>query len=597
MAKSKGWDATKFSLVKGASYSNTGVIEQVVLDANGDGKLDLIVLRGWNPEKDAPIPISLFLNKGKGHFEDATVATFGSSIPTTVHPSAFEVVDLNGDGRLDLFVPDIGKDSPSPQPGAQNQLLLSHGATGFLNATAQLPQVRDYSHSVGVGDIDHDGDQDIVIMNISSGGVSEPYTMINNGDGQFVRVDDRLPAEILAPPHLFGFTATLLFDANNDGWEDLYVGPPDSDRLSPRLYLNDHSGSFASVAPSVLPGASFPDAFAWGAQAIDINADGAADIVHGLYGNQANFGQPAPTGIQILVNDGLGHFADETATRLPQKYEQMFGQARALSADINGDGYLDLYHTDSIGPTTNPFFLNDGTGHFVQVGIPGLPPAQKITIADMDGDGRNDILFVDRFDLSDSEIGYQLWTARDPGKKVDGTGKPELLIGDGSKETISSLGGTDVVFAAAGNDKLLGGGGADYLNGGDGNDNVDGEGGKDTIVGALGRDKLTGDGGKDIFKFNAIGESAVGKKHDVITDFKGDKIDLSFIDADTALAGDQAFTFIGKQDFAAYAAAHPGARGLARFDKGLLQADLDGNGTADFEVKVGGKLDAGDLIL
>ncbi len=154
------------------------------------------------------------------------------------------------------------------------------------------------------------------------------------------------------------------------------------------------------------------------------------------------------------------------------------------------------------------------------------------------------------------------------------------------------------MFGGRGKDKVLGGRGNDYLNGGDGNDKIEGGIGVDIIVGALGKDKLTGGAGKDIFKFNTIADSVVGKKHDTITDFKKDSIDLSFIDANTTVPGDQAFIFIGKQAFGAYAAAHPGARGLARFEKGLLQVDRDGNGTADFEVKVvGAKIEAGDLIL
>ena len=48
-------------------------------------------------------------------------------------------------------------------------LLLSDGATGFINATDRLPQTFDFTHSATVGDIDHDGDVDIIAMNIWCG--------------------------------------------------------------------------------------------------------------------------------------------------------------------------------------------------------------------------------------------------------------------------------------------------------------------------------------------------------------------------------------------------------------------------------------------
>ena len=63
---------------------------------------------------------------------------------------------------------------------------------------------------------------------------------------------------------------------------------------------------------------------------------------------------------------------------------------------------------------------------------------------------------------------------------------------------------------------------------------------------------------------------------------------LGFIDGNRLSAGDQALSFIGAQVFATYAAAHPGSLGLVRFAGGLVQVDIDRNGTADFEVQIAG---------
>ena len=74
----------------------------------------------------------------------------------------------------------------------------------------------------------------------------------------------------------------------------------------------------------------------------------------------------------------------------------------------------------------------------------------------------------------------------------------------------------------------------------------------DVLVGGLGRDVMTGGGGFERFDFNSAGESLPGLfSRDVITDFvgngifAGDVIDVSTIDANVLLLGNQAFNFIG----------------------------------------------------
>ena len=84
------------------------------------------------------------------------------------------------------------------------------------------------------------------------------------------------------------------------------------------------------------------------------------------------------------------------------------------------------------------------------------------------------------------------------------------------------------------------------IEGGSGADTVTGSAGADTIVGGLGADRMTGGAGADVFRFNLITESK-GAAFDTITDFVHltDQIDLSAIDANTLLVGDQGFNFIG----------------------------------------------------
>jgi Ca2+-binding RTX toxin-like protein len=144
------------------------------------------------------------------------------------------------------------------------------------------------------------------------------------------------------------------------------------------------------------------------------------------------------------------------------------------------------------------------------------------------------------------------------------------------------------------NDTLTGNAVANILNGGAGNDVLSGGAGNDTLMGGAGKDALTGGAGADIFSFSATTESATGVNHDVITDFvRGtDKIDLSTIDANVFVTGNQAFTLISSG--AAFTTA-----GQIKFVGGVLQGNITNDQTADFEIALTGvtALSAADFIL
>lgn len=138
--------------------------------------------------------------------------------------------------------------------------------------------------------------------------------------------------------------------------------------------------------------------------------------------------------------------------------------------------------------------------------------------------------------------------------------------------------------------------GDDLLTGTKGNDFISGLLGNDTLIGGLGADQLQGHKGADVFKFNDIKESGItAKTRDMITDFKtsdSDKIDLSAIDANLKIKGDQAFSFVGNANFTKIA-------GKLHVVNGLLECDTNGDAKADFSIQLNGvkSLDAADLIL
>ena len=151
----------------------------------------------------------------------------------------------------------------------------------------------------------------------------------------------------------------------------------------------------------------------------------------------------------------------------------------------------------------------------------------------------------------------------------------------------------DQILGRAGNDALAGLGGNDRINGGSGNDKLKGGDGADLIVGGLGTDVQFGGLGKDVFDFNSL----AGALGDIIKDFahgQGDRIDLKNIDADTSGSpGDQRFKFIGAGVFT-------GTDRELRFANGIVQGDTNGDGGANFEIKVltgGVALVASDFVL
>lgn len=174
-----------------------------------------------------------------------------------------------------------------------------------------------------------------------------------------------------------------------------------------------------------------------------------------------------------------------------------------------------------------------------------------------------------------------------------GTGA-DTLLGGGGADSLAGGAGADLMEGGTGADSLGGGGGRDRLLGGAGNDGLAGGAAADTLIGGAGRDILTGGAGADRFVFLAASDSgATAAKADRITDFRHgqDRIDLSAIDALPATKRDDAFAFIGREDF------HGTAGELRQTTAGLVQADLDGDGRADFTIQVNIQLLKGDFIL
>jgi len=192
---------------------------------------------------------------------------------------------------------------------------------------------------------------------------------------------------------------------------------------------------------------------------------------------------------------------------------------------------------------------------------------------------------------------------------LQGSASADLIRGLAGSDVLDGLAGADTMKGGAGGDLLFGGGGGDKMFGKKGNDTLLGENGQDilrggngqdTLDGGAGKDKLYGGAGADVFAFSQASQNDSRSVRDVIKDFdrSEDTIDLSGVDANSTLSGNQAFTFVGTDAFSG-AAGELRYRSWADDAKREIQGDIDGDGSADFFILVDGSfaLTAGDFIL
>lgn len=172
----------------------------------------------------------------------------------------------------------------------------------------------------------------------------------------------------------------------------------------------------------------------------------------------------------------------------------------------------------------------------------------------------------------------------------------ENIIGGAGDDTFLGTNETNYIHGRDGTDFLRGFGGVDYLLGNEGSDTLIGDGGADQLYGG------SSDGDSDVFKYFRISDSTYDGGMDTIFSFEhmagggSDKIDLSFLDATTSLAGNQAFQFIGPAEFSS---AGGEVRVLTTGGNTLVLVDNDGDDTAEMAILVNGVtgLTADDFIL
>ena len=199
-------------------------------------------------------------------------------------------------------------------------------------------------------------------------------------------------------PKSFLGPALAKADVNGDGLVDVFVGGG-NDQAS-RLYLQGPDGHFAAVAQSALEADKSSHDVA--AAFFDANGDGYLDlyVASGGYGDFA----PDDAALQdrLYLNDGKGNFTKNNDA-LPEMHTSTGAVA---TADINGDGWPDLFVGGHVVPGRYPLrprsyvLVNDGQGHFEERTAEIGPELQHIGMVsdaawhDLDSDGTKELIVV-----------------------------------------------------------------------------------------------------------------------------------------------------------------------------------------------------------
>jgi Ca2+-binding RTX toxin-like protein len=233
---------------------------------------------------------------------------------------------------------------------------------------------------------------------------------------------------------------------------------------------------------------------------------------------------------------------------------------------------------DSLDGGAGNDLLEGGDGVDTLTGGAGVDRLDGGTGADaMSGGASGDVYVVD--DLGDSITELA-------GGGVDAVEASITYTLGAELENLQLTGGSAINGTGNGlSNVITGNGAANILDGGAGADTLSGLGGADRLIGGAGADNLTGGLGADTFAFSS---ADIGAKveTDRILDLvfaDGDVVDLSGIDANINLGGDQAFAWVTKFSKVAGQALMTYANGVT-----TIALDVNGDGKADFKIAITG---------
>lgn len=314
----------------------------ITADFDGDGDLDVAMTR-----RDANVA-EVLENDGAGGLTSKQV------IAVEFLPRGLIASDLDNDGDQDLAVANWATESSSIS------ILINDGDAMFTNvANVELSQAA-RPRTLAALDVDMDGDIDLATANNFGNSIG---LLINDGAGGFTHIVD-IPAG-----NQPGSLHTA--DLNGDGWPDLAVTTRADDMVT--VYLNDGAGTLLENESYFAGNVPRDEALS------DIDNDGDLDLLVAAGG--AGF-------VLVFENDGAGNFTNVGA------YASGANPHAIKLTDLNNDGKLDMIVADAGGLAAN-IRLNTGGAFGGRIPIEVDAPQVFIAVADLDGNGAEDLIHVD----------------------------------------------------------------------------------------------------------------------------------------------------------------------------------------------------------
>ena len=310
------------------------------------------------------------LPRGKAlRFTDVTMSA-GLATPLGGHGVAF--ADVTGDDKPDLYV------TMHLYEPVADQFFVNQGGGRFMEAGG-VRGIADFdvgSHGAAWGDLDSDGDFDLVNGTTGTGAPNDVYR--NEGGGVFT---DVTPASFRSRRE--ATRGVTLFDMDRDGDLDIHavsgwLGSGDPERERNELYRNDGGLAFSPVTS----GAAYTAPSGQGVTDTDFDGDGDIDLIAGNREGD----------LVVLRNRGRGEFALVDPDAIGIRHRAYSG---VTTADVDTDGDLDMLLVGLYaGTTVGHLYRNRGAGVFEHLRDFFDVDGYMGGFADLDNDGDLDLVFA-----------------------------------------------------------------------------------------------------------------------------------------------------------------------------------------------------------